>query len=462
MTGTGEGVVHLVQGPLGIHAHANEPVFVAVFHDVGCAPESTILLNAYRKDPVVGAACGLIGFIGQDIAHVRLVRIGRHQIDVIGAGLALGPFEIVARMKINVIAFLGKSSTGLTVKVDGDIVVKLAVIEQGTSCACVGVGGRDILDEPVQYRQWIGQTRIIHHRTTVFRRIQRIEKCGVACLTSLCVCGGDVPAHHLAGTERRRGNQGCMVRPFEPAGVGQGDCDLLLEINAIMQLSGGHRVIGRNDLDRDQQVFLVHGIFRKVTHVTDVRTETLDAFAVVCAGCGHGEISQLRFVFQADLGQQLGQNQQVRAVDAMIQSLNGQDVCACMQKVKRQDRYFHGRDSLGAGSKTGRAGVPCLSGGRRCIVPCDFTSIEVGDHAVAEAHAQGQCLNGQGVLHVKRYAYINRLIAVLHGRGIQADEPGIPIAHARFPGGPQAVIKSLNGPGACSLAGKSAGCLGFK
>ena len=457
----GKGVVHLVQGALSVDAHAHEPVFVAVLHDMGRAPEFTILLDAHRKDPVVGTVGRLIGFIRQDVAHVRLVRKGCHQIDVICAGFALGPFEIVSRMKVHIIALLGEPPAGLTVNIDQEIVVKLAIVEEGTPRPRIIVCSRGVLYKPVQHRQGVGQAWILYDRAAVLGRILRIEERGISCLTSFGVRGCDIPAHHLSCRERGGGDEGRVVVPFEAAGVAQGYCDLLVKIDSVMKLRRCHGIVRLADLKGNEQTLIFRGYGRHVIHVTDGRPETLNAFMVGGTRRGCREVPQQR-LFLGDLGQQFGQDQQVCAVDAIVEALNGQDVGAHVQKVKRLNRHLHWLGGCIFGSKAGRTRVPRFSGGRRRIVSGDLTSIEVRDHPVTKTHAQGQGLDGRGIVHLKRYAYVDRFIAVPHGGDIQTHEPGVAVSHACGPGRPGDVIETLDGPGSCSLARKPSGGLGLQ
>ena len=136
---TGEGVVHLVEGPLGVQAHPDQPVLVAVLHHVRGAPEGPVLLHAHGEHPMVGTVRVPVGLVGQDVAHLGLVRVGRQQVDVVGSRLVRGPLEVVARVEVDIVALLGETPAGLAVKVDPDVVVELPVVEEratGAGIAC--------------------------------------------------------------------------------------------------------------------------------------------------------------------------------------------------------------------------------------------------------------------------------------------------------------------------------------
>ncbi len=206
MTCTVEHVVHLVKGPLGVQAHSNQPVFIAVLHGVGRAPEVAVLLDAYRKHPVVSTIRIPICLIGQHVTHLRLVRIGRHQIDIIGTRLSLGPFKIVPGMEIDVITLLWKTPAGLTVNIDQYIVVELSVVKERAAGSGIGVSGVRIQDKPMQHRQRISQARVIHYGPAILRGIQQIIVGREPRFASGCICSRNVPADHMSGTERGCGD----------------------------------------------------------------------------------------------------------------------------------------------------------------------------------------------------------------------------------------------------------------
>src|SRR6185503_9102674 len=102
---------------------------------------------------MVSAIGVAIGFISENVAHLRLVRVGREEVDIIGPWLTLFPFEIVARMKVDVVAVLGKATAGLPMKIHSNIVVEFAFIKERAARTGIAIGGRGILDEPIQHRQ---------------------------------------------------------------------------------------------------------------------------------------------------------------------------------------------------------------------------------------------------------------------------------------------------------------------
>ena len=152
-----------------------QEIFVAVFHHVGHAEERAVPLDAHGESKMAGRAGIAVGFVGQHIAHVRLVRPGGQQVQVSTRGASVGPAELVAGIEIEVVAFLGKSARGLAVEVRADVVIELAVEEDRAPGRGIGVRGGGVLDKPMQNRQaGVGEGGVENDGAEVLRAAGRL------------------------------------------------------------------------------------------------------------------------------------------------------------------------------------------------------------------------------------------------------------------------------------------------
>ena len=365
---------------------------------MGGAPEGPVLLNAHRQDPVIGAIGVAVCFVRQDVAHLGLVWIGGQQIDVIGARLSLGPFEVMTGVEIDIVALLGKSPAGLAMKVDQQVVVELSVVKQGAAGARITVGRCRGFDEPVEYRQRMGQARVDDDRAGVFRSVERIDESGPSRGAPLTAGGGDVPAHHLAWA-KGAGRDACPVDSVScgpvpaVAIVAEGHGHFRLEHHSVVQLSRSQRLEGWRDMGRDLQVIVVRQHWRVMLDIGNDRPQQFHARVVRLPGCRRREITLRLARFGGDGGQQFGQDQQVGTARSMVQALDRQDIGAHVEKVELGDTELDRIDGEAVGTIGRGAGVPGLRGRHRGIVPRYFLAIDIGDHSVFIPHAQRQCLN---------------------------------------------------------------------
>ncbi len=126
-----------------IQAQALEKVVITAFHYVGNTVEKTVLLDSHRECEMGRGSGVAIRFIRQGIAHVGLIGPGGQQVQVANPGRRSRPAEFVARIEIEVVTPFGKSSGGLPVQINGNVIVEFAVEEYRAASVGVGIrGGR--------------------------------------------------------------------------------------------------------------------------------------------------------------------------------------------------------------------------------------------------------------------------------------------------------------------------------
>ena len=84
---------------------------------------------------------------------------------------------------------------------------------------------------------------------------------------------------------------------------------------------------------------------------------------------------------------QLGCNQEIGAVERLIQALDGQHVAASLEQVERA-RHIDvlENDGIGLGARGRCEGIPL--GREWGVAARDFSAVEIGDEAVVVLHAQ--------------------------------------------------------------------------
>jgi len=464
-----ERVVHLVEGPVRIQALAFEQLLLRLLDEDLDAVELPVSLGADRERLAPGTAAPVIGLEREGLAEGGLVAVGAVEPELVHRRHAFTDQELGAVVGPELEVSLRQVGRASAADCDLDVVVEPAEGVQGPASTRPGLRGCHVLHEPMKNGQGRVECGVLHHGPVVLGGVRGIGEERITRALAVRIEGPDRPPDHVPRLERvprdgrridavagHRIRSGPIVRHDQPART-RGAVEV--ELDDPGQVHGQNRSQGLRHPGRDHEVLSGNRGRRVLRDLSDRRPN-------LGQGCGvggpRGRLQQvaLRHVrlghpFHVDR-HEFRKEQQIRAVEAAVQCLKGQQVVAVREPVSvGRDVELLERHRLAVLACAHSAGIPGqtrVALGPRGVGPGHLVPIQVGHKAVLVPDAEDQSICGLHVLHAERNADVHSLVDAPHRAHVQTDQSGVVVSDAGPALEPQRVVQGQPGPGQAERA----------